>query len=162
MKTGEGRPPPATVSLKQVVEEIELLLNEAWTAYLNLRTGETYTVTEEEELHLDEPDDPGLPDWRRKTRAKAREIYDSTDWIALPTKRELGEYDIMARFCECIENEDRREALLDAIHGRGAFQRFKRLVHRYGIQQQWYAFRDREIERTVADWLEAEGIPYAR
>jgi hypothetical protein len=31
---------PATVSLKKIVGEIDLLLNEEWTAYLNRRTGE--------------------------------------------------------------------------------------------------------------------------
>lgn len=89
-------------------------------------------------------------------------ILDSPDWIALPTKRDLGEYDIMARFCAGVADEDRRERLLDAIDGRGAFQRFERLIHRTGIQQQWYDFRGREVECAVADWLEAEGIPYER
>lgn len=161
MRPASPEVPPATVSLKKVTEEIELLFNESWTAYLNRRTGETYTVTEEA-WDLDEPDDPDLPDWRSEDRAKSRDIRDSADWIALPTKRDLGEYDIMARFCAAVEDEDRREALRDAIHGRGAFQRFKRLIHRYGIQQLWYDYRDREIERAVADWLEAEGIPYEK
>ncbi len=52
----------------------------------------------------------------------------------------------MARFCSDLDDDSQREALLDAIRGRGAFRRFKDLVHRYGIQQQWYDFRDREME----------------
>lgn len=161
MKPDRPEPPTAVASLKKVIEEIELLFNESWTAYLNRRTGETYTVTEEE-WDLDRPDDADLPDWQSEDRATSREIRDSPDWIALPTKRELDEYGIMARFCSAVEDEDQREALLDAIHGRGAFQRFKRLVHRYGIQQLWYDYREREIECAVADWLDAEGVPYER
>jgi hypothetical protein len=39
---------------------------------------------------------------------------------------------------------------------------FKSVIHRPGIQQQWYDYRDKKIERLVADWLEAEGIAYEK
>jgi hypothetical protein len=42
----------------------------------------------------------------------------------------------------------------------GAFRRFKDLIHQHGIQQQWYDFRDREIECIVADWLDTHEIAY--
>lgn len=101
MRGSEIEPAAAPVSLKRVVDEIELLMNDAWTAYLNRRTGELYTVTEEE-YALDEPDDPDLPDWQREDRAKSREIMESPDWVALPSKFDIHEYDIMARFCDAV------------------------------------------------------------
>ncbi len=160
MMEPEDKPVPSAVSLRKVAEEIDLLFNDAWTAYLNRRTGELYTVTEEGSL--DDPDDSDLPDWQREDLAKSREVMDSPDWIALPSKFDIHDYDIMARFCLDLPDGREREALLDAIHGSGAFRRFKGLVHRYGIQQHWYDFRDREIERIVADWLDTQGIPYER
>lgn len=153
---------PATVSLQKVVEEVEMLLNEEWTAHLNRRTGELYTVTGEQADAVDDPDDPDLEDWQREDLPKVREILESADWLELPSKFDLQEYDIMKAFSLAHADDRQREQLLEAISGRGAFRFFKSLVHRWGIQQQWYDYRDREIERTVADWLDAQGIAYER
>ena len=152
---------PATVSLQKVVDEIELLLDDSWTAYLNRRTGELYTVTDEMARAADDPDSPSAEDWREEL-PKVREILESDDWVELPTKFDLHEYQIMKAFSLAHADQGQREQLLDAISGRGAFRFFKSLVHRWGIQQQWYDYRNREIERIVADWLEAEEIPYER
>jgi hypothetical protein len=153
---------PATVSLKKVVDEIELLLDDTWTAYLNRHTGELYTVTVEQADAVDDPDDSSLEDWQREDLPKVREILESGDWLALPTKFDLHEYQIMKAFSLAHADEDQREQLLEAISGRGAFRFFKNLVHRWGIQQQWYDYRNREIERIVADWLDAQEIAYEK
>jgi len=81
MKESKHIPVPATVSLKKVVEEIELLFNDEWTAYLNRRTGELHTVTADDEYAVEHADDPDLPDWQREDLPKAREVMDSADWL---------------------------------------------------------------------------------
>ena len=93
---------------------------------------------------------------------KILEVMESDDWIALPSKYDLHEYGIMKRFCLELDDEAKREELLNAIAGRGAFRFFKSVIHRHGIQQQWYDYRDKEIERFVADWLDAQGIAYEK
>jgi len=50
--------------------------------------------------------------------------------------------------------------LLAAISGRGAFRRFKDVIHRHGVQEAWYAFRTTALEEDAAMWLEAHGIVY--
>jgi hypothetical protein len=45
----------APVSLKNVVQEIEALCDEGWTAYLNCRAGELCTVMPEMADAVDEP-----------------------------------------------------------------------------------------------------------
>jgi dienelactone hydrolase len=150
---------PATVLLKDVVGEIDMLLNDEWTAYLNRRTGELFTVPGDMSL-LEDGDDLELSDWEEDDLLKAREIAASSDWLALPTKFDIHEYAIMKRFCLDRDDDTQRAMLLDAIAGKGAFRMFKNLIRRYGIEQQWYAYRDSEIERFVADWLDEQGIPY--
>jgi hypothetical protein len=162
MKEPENKPAPSPVSLKKVAEEIGALPNEEWSVHLNRRTGELYTVTVEDADALEDPDDPNLEDWQKEELPKVREVMESADWVVLPSKFDIHEYDIMKQFCLDLPDGREREALLDAIHGRGAFRRFKDLVHRYGIQQQWYDFRDREVERIVADWLDTQEIAYER
>ncbi len=107
-------------------------------------------------------DDAELPDWQQEQLLKSREIGESADWVALPSKFDIHEYAIMKRFCLGRDNQSQRELLLDAIAGRGAFRMFKNLIHRYGIEQQWYDFRNQEMRRIVADWLDAKGIAYKR
>ncbi len=161
MQKPEQNAPP-TISLKSVAEEIGMLPSDDCTAYLNRRTGELYTVTADDQAALDDPDDPLLPDWQRDALLKTREVTGSADWVVLPSKFDLHEHAIMKRFCLGLKGDRQRETLLDVIHRKGAFRRFKDLAHRYGIQQQWYDFRDREMQRLVADWLETKGIAYER
>jgi hypothetical protein len=152
----------APVALKKVVQEIEALFDEGWTAHLNRRTGELYTVMPETADAVDDPDESSLEDWVREELPKVREILESSDWLALPTKFDIHEYQIMKAFSLAHADEGQREQLLEAISGRGAFRFFKSLVHRWGIQQQWYDYRNREIERIIADWLDAQGIAYEK
>lgn len=119
-------------------------------------------MTVEQADAVDDPDNPYLEDWQREDLPKVREILESADWLALPTKFDLHEYQIMKEFCLAHADDRQREQLLDAIAGRGAFRRFKTLVHRWGIQQQWYDYRDQEIERIIADWLDVQGIAYEK
>jgi hypothetical protein len=152
---------PTVVSLKRLAAELVALPNE-WTAYVNRRTGESYMVSEEDEAALAEPDDLDMPDWRREELPKIREVTESADWLALPSKFDIHEHVIMQQFCLELDDGRQRETLLDAIHRKGAFRRFKDLIRRYDIEQQWYDYRDREVERIVADWLDEKGIAYEK
>jgi len=121
-------------------------------AYLNVKTGATYTdLGDEFSYDEDESDKETL-----------REIEESEDWIALPTKQDLDEYRIMEDFCGSLPEGGTRNRLEDVIHGKGAFRRFKDVVHRTNSQDQWYAFRDERLKREIADWLDQEKIPYQR
>ena len=95
-------------------------------------------------------DDPDMPDWQREELPKIRDVTGSADWLALPSKFDIHEHSIMERFCLDPDDGRQRETLLDAIHRKGAFCRFKDLVRRYDIEQHWYDYRDREVERIVA------------
>jgi hypothetical protein len=53
-----------TVSLRAVVPEMDLP-NDDWTAYINRRTGELVTVTDEEARAVeDDAGDDDLPNWQ--------------------------------------------------------------------------------------------------
>ena len=66
----------------------------------------------------------------------------------------------MRRFIGSAEDENQRADLLDAIHGRGAFRYFKDMIHRFGIEKDWYRFRDETMKRIAIDWLEKHGSPF--
>lgn len=149
------------VSLKEVVDAMDLPNND-WISYLNPKTGEIVTVTDEdrqlvEDEDLDEAD---LPDWQRESLPKVREALESGDFLALPDKFEIHEWAIMERFSISQVREARRDELLDAIHGAGAFRSFRSAVRRLRLEEEWFSFRQSAFEEIAQDWLEAHGISF--
>jgi hypothetical protein len=101
------------------------------TAILNTTTGEVVYVTDEE-LQAAEEDEPfeEFPEWQRDAIRIAGEILETDHYLPLPTKFDIHEYSIMARFCRSVDTDDMREDLCNAIRGRGAFRvESKELVH---------------------------------
>jgi hypothetical protein len=149
------------VSLKDVVDAIDLPSNE-WTSYLNPKTGEIVTVTEEDrdvvgDEDLDEQD---LPEWQRESVTKAREALESGDFLALPDKFEIHEWAMMERFSSDQASAARREELSDAIHGRGAFRSFRSAIRRLAIEDAWFRFRQLAFEEIAKDWLQAHDVSF--
>jgi len=150
------------VSLDEVVTAMDLPGDDL-VSYLNRRTGELVTVTEEDLRAAESDTEPAdASDWQAEMVAKAREVLQSDDFLALPDKFEIHEYAIMERFCWQVEDEPVRNALLARIRGRGAFRRFRELLSESGITDQWYAYRQHALEEIAAEWLEANGIAYVR
>lgn len=149
------------VSLQSVVNEMDVLSNEV-TAYINKKTGELYSVSEEEASIVEQgnEEDEFIPEWQRETLPKVREVLESGDYVALPDQFEIHEYEIMERFCLSLSDEGLQDELLHDIRGSGAFRRFKDAIQHKGIQDDWYRFRDQALKRIAVDFLESEGIPW--
>jgi uncharacterized protein UPF0158 len=149
------------VSLRDVIDAMDLPNND-WTSYLNPRTGEIMTVTDEDRRLVEDEDldEANLPDWQRESLPKVRAALESSDFLALPDKFEIHEWAIMERFANSQVREARRDALLDAIHGAGAFRSFRSTVRRLRIEEEWFSFRQSAFERIALGWLEAHGISF--
>ena len=149
------------VSLQSVVNEMDVPSDEM-TAYINKKTGELFTVSEEETriIEAGNDDDEFVPEWQKEVLPKVREVLQSDDFVALPDKFEIHEYSIMERFCLSLPDEALQNELLHAIRGSGAFHRFKDAIHHKGIQDDWYRFRDQALKRIAIDFLESEGIAW--
>jgi hypothetical protein len=156
------------VSLKQVADALDSASDET-TVYLNRVTGQTYLVVDEDydgfqsDEDVDESEDGStsdLPEWQRKDRQKRREIEGSDDWLALPGKFDIDEYQIMRDFARSMNDRQFREDLLDTIGGRGTFGRFKGMLARHGKLDAWFAFRSEALIEITRDWLEENGVEY--
>ena len=153
---------PLPVKLQDVVDALEAA-GESSLHFLDKRTGEIVMLTDEE-WEAAEADEliSTYPEWQREVVLKAREIQKSEDFVELPDKAEIDEYEMMETFAR--EHEDQRTSaeLLRSIKGKGAFQRFKIAISDLGIQQKWNDFRANEYEALAVEWLDDEGIPYTR
>jgi hypothetical protein len=148
------------VKLKDIVDEISFIPEEA-SSYLNAKTGEVITVTDEE-LRAAENEEPleDFPEWQHDAIRIAGEILETDDYLPLPTKFDIHEYSIMERFCRSVEDDDICEDLCNAIRGRGAFRYFKDKIHEYGIADDWYKYRDDALREIAIVWCEENGISY--
>lgn len=150
---------PPVVSLRELIDALGSQSDQC-RSYVNRKTGECFFVSDEDEWAAGEEDPSQLPEWQREANLQIREVLDSEDWLELPGRFEVNEYRIMERFCLSVESAERRDQLLDAIRGRGAFRRFKDAIWRMGIEDDWYRFRDQELAEIGIAWLKERGISY--
>ena len=81
-------------------------------------------------------------------------------FIRLPSQREINEYGMMEEFVSNVRNDSQRVALEIALSGRGAFRHFKDTVIRFGIEKNWYAFRDKEYLHVAREWCVENDVEY--
>lgn len=152
----------AIVSLRDVIDEMEMSSDEA-TSYINRKTGELITVTDEMFSLAEDPDEEeDAPEWQKEMLPKVREVAASEEFIPLPSKFDIHEWAIMERFARSVADDDVSDELEAALHGRGAFGRFKDVLRRRGIADAWYRFRDAALEEIAVEFLEAHGIAFRR
>lgn len=82
------------------------------------------------------------------------------DYIHLPTSYDINEYHMMEEFICSLPEGIVQDELERGICGRGAFRRFKDLVYRFGIEKEWFAFRDQEYKKIAIQWCERHNIEY--
>jgi hypothetical protein len=150
-----------TVKLNEIIEAIELQPDES-TSYLNCKTGEILTITEED-FNAAENEDllEEYPEWQHDSIKQARLFLENEeDFISLPTKYDIHEYQIIERFSLNIKDKEISNSIYSAIKGKGAFGRFRNSIHRFGIEDEWYKYRDEAIRQIAIDWCNENHIKY--
>lgn len=110
-------------------------------AFLNRETGEIYWHSElTDDLEV-------LP-----------EDIDDEKYIQIPHKSELGlgrgvALDFADRY---FPNE--AEEIVSIFRRKGAYSRFKTLLDKKGLLDQWYEFESRAHERALREWCDDNGI----
>jgi hypothetical protein len=76
--------------------------------------------------------------------------------ITSPSSQERWSW--MEEFTQTVE-PPLQEQLEDAIHGKGAFRRFKDALLRYPTQREaWFRFEEQRERRALHDWLDSLGV----
>lgn len=149
------------VKLKSILEGMESQSDESST-FLDRRTGEVVLISDEE-LHAAEDDDPieDFPEWEQELVKIAKEIVAETgDYLPLPSKFDIHEYSIMENFCLSINDAEIHDTLYGLIKGSGAFRRFKDAVYQFGIENEWFNYRNDAFKQIAIDWCNQHGIEF--
>jgi hypothetical protein len=145
------------------------------TAYLDMETGavifvEDHVVDQLEELLVDKDSEDvetvlqaqtDLADIDRQQLLDVARVEGDTDnrYRMIPKQDSRDGYRDMQEYIWALEDEHLRELLEVAIHGSGAFRRFKDVLSRYlEAQENWFRFRDEREKRRMSDWLASQGV----
>jgi hypothetical protein len=149
------------VKLKDIIKEMEIQFEES-RSLLNIKTGEIVLVTTED-LRAAEDDKPfdHLPEWEQENRMIAIDVVENFEnYIELPTKYEVNEYELMENFCLKENDQWKQESLLRAIKGKGAFRRFKDKIIDFEIEDKWYSYREECFKQIAIEWCQENKINY--
>jgi len=147
------------VSLRDLVGEMQMLSDEHRT-YLNKATGEFIMISNDNFRMAESDEADELSEWRDEIIQDAKKVLSSDDYLEIPSKFDIHEYEIMERFCLSIPDVEASNLLLGKIRGSGAFHRFKDTIYRYGIEKAWFKFRDDAYREIAISWLESNGLSY--
>ena len=149
------------VKLKDIIEEMEVQMEES-RSLLNIKTGEIVLVTSED-LRAVEDEKPfdHLPEWERENRIIAIDVFENFEnYIELPTKYEVNEYEIMEDFCLTVSDQQKQDSLLMVIRSKGAFRRFKDKIFVFEIEDQWYSYRHERFKQIAIEWCQNNNVNY--
>ena len=138
----KGRVVP--VDLEMLCAELEGDPSRSTGGYLDLRTGEVYGEAATDPMMVGED---------------AVDVEEEPDrWLWFPRAGSDEGWRDMAAFARRQREATLRERLERAIEGKGAFDRFRDLVHEENLAEQWYAYAtDRQLGRA-RELLADEGI----
>ncbi len=135
------------IPLQQVIEAIEMA-DDAFTALWDSKTGET--------VYLDD----GLISGMRNEELENLLETEGERFYRFPTKWDIHEYSIMEDFIDSLTPGGIQDELAWAIRGSGAFRRFKDKLYFFGIEQQWYDFRDNAFRELAIRWCRDNELEY--
>ena len=147
------------VKLDEIIEGLEFQSDES-SSFLDKTTGKVALISEYE-MRAAEDEDPieDFPDWEQDLVRIAKEIVDETgNYIDLPTKYDIHEYSIMEKFCLSLNDSEMCETFYNLIKGRGAFGRFKNVIHEYDIADDWYKYLNNALKEIAIEWCQEKAL----
>jgi hypothetical protein len=122
--------------------------NASWEAeyYLNRETGEIILIGSMI------TDSEGIT-------AQIEDVTDNNRYLRVPHVEPRDGYRDMERFIETVKDKNLNQLLSLAIKGKGAFRRFKDVLHDYPQERdRWFRFQADRTQQRVLEWLDSEDI----
>ncbi|HEU5281739.1 MAG TPA: UPF0158 family protein, partial [Gammaproteobacteria bacterium] len=110
------------IKLNDLLEALEFQSDEHHF-FIHLKTGEVVLLSDEA-MQLAEDGNDDFLDWQEEDVAVAKDYLENEDdYLAVPSKQEVNEYQMMEAFALNIGDEKTRDQLLSCLRGKGAFRR---------------------------------------
>jgi hypothetical protein len=138
--------------------------------YLDVETGEVLLVTDEFSQELERlreeaaPEakleellrESELPDWQKQAISEAERIEENygTRIVGVPAADAPQDIRDMEAFALTVPDPSLRAELQRALHGRGAFRRFRDVLGRsFHERERWFQFKRERLRKHMTEWL---------
>ena len=154
----------ARVKLKDIVEAMDFQIEET-TSLLDKKSGVIHHFADEVLAQVEDEDLEKLlakcPEWQKGDYLAAAEYQmRSEDFVSLPSKFDIHEWQIMSDFAGTIQDPKIAAKLDRALHGTGAFRYFKDVLDECGLWDSWNAYRAKRFEEMAKKWCEENGVEW--
>lgn len=109
-------------------------------AYVNSQTGEIYYLGDDVEEELPE------------------DLYENNKYIIIPTKRDLDLGRRVVLDFTVEQMPDELEHVYAIFRSRGAYSRFKSLLHRLEFTEKWYIYENKAMRDAVIEWCKENSL----
>lgn len=135
------------IKLSIVIDAIESA-DDAFTYYYDAETADTVFLQD--------------PMYTGESNEEMEDLIGSKPerFYRLPTKFDIHEYSIMESFVDDLPDGKAKNELSSAIHGKGAFRRFKNGINYHGIEQTWYDYQAQSYKEIAIRWCRDNGFEY--
>jgi Uncharacterised protein family (UPF0158) len=142
-----------TGSVVYIPEEFHSMYEDASQEFANLDTGEI-----DWEVVL-----ANNPEWKNDIEILQEidlvEKFGSKRYEEIPPEDSHPGFEDMAAFTETVQDPRLRSHLETALAGRGAFRRFKDVLHSFKSEwERWFIFKDARVHQRILDWLDSIGV----
>lgn len=163
------------VNFDEIQKAMEDVVRDAFDYFLDLKTGEVITLSEDilEEVrtrlydgdyddigedieYIEFDEEPELPYWMEDEVELALEVLLAEDgrYIRIPERDSVEAYRIMTEFVETIKDPTLKKELSNALDGKGAFRRFKDILLDYPKERKrWHGYDTKAMKRAITEWL---------
>ncbi len=149
------------VKIDDIIDAVEFD-SDMTESYLNTKTEQVCTYTYEELQAAEENEDlSDSAEWYVEAVSRAKQYLENQDdYLPLPEKYDFNEYRIIEKFISNVAVPKQSEILSQAIHGKGAFRRFKEMLEKLELVDQWYKFREQKLREFVELWCKENKIDF--
>lgn len=147
------------VKIGSVLEAL-LFTEDDCTTYINKKTGEIASVSDEESNFAHQELDETVPEWIIAGTPRIKLILESEDYFEMPSKYDLHEEKVMALFCETVEKEDVKNYLLKTLKGKAAAENFVKFIDEFELNESWTTHRNNAVKQIAIDFLNVNSIPF--
>jgi tetratricopeptide (TPR) repeat protein len=143
---------PAAGSVEVDLQELMFALEDrspgnVW--YIDRKTGDLHCASED------------LPD--EELPVPREELEDDTRFVPVESEETGRAFRDMEEFTETVRQPALRQRLRDALAGKGAFGRFKRVLADHPAERErWFRVRDERLEARAREWLDDIGMKAKR
>lgn len=133
---------------KAIIKKIAQELDSGFNCYYNSKTDEIVAIPNFSQFSDDEDFKEAFNDSLEKVKKH------KTDFIKIETLESFESFKIMELFVEQMSDQNLKAELENVLANKKPFQNFKHKVDHSDFRQNWFEFKQKELEKRVENELE--------